>query len=99
MPSALLRLRTALQYFDQQPWEAMSDSSTKLLATVAVWAGTACIFTFGLCQMNWRGDDSMFLFFILTIAVSASAAWSTGAIWRGDSSCGGGQSPPRPPSG
>jgi hypothetical protein len=60
----------------------MNDSVAKLLATITVWIATACIFVYGLCQMNWSGQ-AVILFVVVSIVVAMCAMGATAVIWRG----------------
>ena len=58
----------------------MSDNSAKVLSITAVWISTACLFIFGICKMNWHGNNAIMLMLLVSAVICISAAYATKKI-------------------
>jgi hypothetical protein len=59
----------------------IDDNATRLLSTIAVWFATAVIFVGA--EINCRATgDGVYLMTIIAVAMAASPAIATKAIWK-----------------
>jgi hypothetical protein len=60
----------------------MLDNTARMIGTVGVWTSFAIVMTFGVCRMNWSGDNIFFPFMLTIAMICASAVAATAFIWR-----------------
>ena len=59
----------------------ISDNTSRLVSTLAIWSATAVIFIFGFCQMNVDGLALIF-WGVIGTALAVGPTMATMTIWK-----------------